>query len=80
MMKNVFKYAALNATLNRVNTSFKRYYDDLTQEKNYPAHNARNAVARRIAILTWGVLKSGKPFQPKPDWRPKEAVEKRFKK
>lgn len=77
MMKDVFKYAAVNATLSHVNTSFRRYYDFLIQEKRYPAHNARNAVARRVAVLTWGVLKSGKPFQPKPEWRPCDPVAKR---
>ena len=79
MLKEVFKWAALNATMSHTNTSFKRYYDYLLQEKKYPSHNARNAVARRVAVLTWGVLKSGKPFQPKPDWRPSEAL-KRSKK
>ena len=74
MLKEVFKWAALNATMSHTNTSFKRYYEYLIQEKNYPAHNARNAVARRVAILTWGVLKSGKPFQAKPNWRRPENV------
>jgi transposase len=81
MLKDVFKFAAVNATLDHTNTSFKRYYEHLLEEKKYPAHNARNAIARRVAILTWGVLKSGKPFQPKPDWRPRDlAVAKRSKK
>jgi transposase len=80
MMKDVFKYAAVNATLHHVNTSFKQYYDYLIREKNYPAHNARNAVARRVAILTWGVLKSGKPFEPKPDWGPPEPKKSKSRK
>jgi hypothetical protein len=79
LLKDVFKFAALNASQDRTNTSFKHYYEYLTQEKNYPTHNARNSVARRIAILTWGVLKSGKPFQPKPNWRRPENI-KRSKK
>lgn len=74
MLKEVFKWAALNATMSHTNTSFKRYYEYLIQEKRYPAHNARNAVARRVAILTWGVMKSGKPFQSKPEWRPRDRV------
>jgi len=69
MLKDVFKYAAFNATLELTTTSFKGYYEYLIQEKKYPPHNARNAVARRVAILTWGVLKSGKPFQTQPEWR-----------
>lgn len=80
MMKDVFKFAALNATQAHVNTTFKRYYEHLVQEKNYPAHNARNAIARRVAVLAWGILKSGKPFQPKPDWRPRDSVARRSKK
>ena len=32
------------------------------EEKNYPEHNARHAVARRIAVLALGVMKIGKKF------------------
>jgi transposase len=69
ILKDVFKTAALNAASDRVNHSFRRYHQYLIREKGYAAHNARNAVARRIAILTWGVLKSGKSFRPNPEWR-----------
>lgn len=77
MLKNVFKFAALNASLDRTNTSFKHYYDYLIREKNYASHNARNAVARRVAILTWGVLKSGKPFEVQNHWRKTSEIDKK---
>lgn len=81
MLKDVFKFAALNATIAASETTFRAYYEYLIQEKNYPAHNARSAVARRVALVSWGVLKSGKPFQPKPNWRKFEKVtQKRSKK
>jgi transposase len=72
MLKDVFKFAALNAVTERTNHSFSRYYDYLVGEKRYPAHNARNAVARRIAVIAFGVLKSGKPFRPNPNWKEPE--------
>jgi transposase len=69
ILKEVFKFAAIGATSCTRNSSFSRYYDYLVLEKNYPPHNARNALSRRIAILAWGVLKSGKAFKPQPNWK-----------
>jgi len=70
MLKEVFKTAALTATVDGVNHSFRHFYQYLMREKGYPEHQARHAVARRVAVLTWGVIKSGKPFKPNPEWRP----------
>ena len=46
------------------NNIFKDYYEFLLKEKKYPEHNARHALARRIAVIALGVLKSGKRFNP----------------
>lgn len=62
-LKSVFKTAALVAIEKSANNGFRDYYDFLIREKRYPEHQARHATARRIAIVTWGVLKSGKRFQ-----------------
>jgi len=40
------------------------YYDYLIQEKGYPEHNARQKACRRLAILSLGVFKSGRKYQP----------------
>ena len=62
-MKSVFKTAALACTEGRsVDSPFRKYYDYLVREKRYADYNARHAVARRIAALTLGVMKSGKKF------------------
>ena len=62
MMKSVFKTAALAAIGG--NNPFNDYYEHLICEKNYTDYNARNAVARRIATIVYGVLKSGKKYEP----------------
>jgi hypothetical protein len=41
----------------------KSYYDGLLKE-GLSDHVARHALARRIAVLAYGVLKSGKKFEP----------------
>lgn len=64
-LKSVFKIGALNAIGERSKSPFKGYYEFLIREKGYSGHKARHAVARRIAIITYGVLKSGKRFQPR---------------
>lgn len=62
-LKSVFKIGALNAIGPKSKSSFKGYYDFLIREKGYSEHKARHAVARRIAVITYGVLKSGKRFE-----------------
>lgn len=46
------------------NNDFNDYYEYLQKEKGYSDKEARNAISRRIAVLSWGVLKSGKKYQP----------------
>jgi transposase len=61
-LKSVFKTAALACMDADAKSPLKEYYDYLIFQKRYPDHNARHALARRIATLAWGVMKSGKQF------------------
>ena len=61
-MKGVFKTATLAVI--RGNNEFNDYYNKLMTEKNYPAYKARSAVAKRIASICLGVLKTGKKYKP----------------
>lgn len=61
LLKTVFKTAAL--VCSRTDDGvLKKYYEHLMKEKNFPEHQARHALARRIAALSLGVMKSGKGF------------------
>lgn len=71
-LKSVYKTASLAAICG--NNSLNDYYRYLRDEKQYPEKQARHAVARRIAILSWGVFKSGKKYQP---YRRKKVAESR---
>lgn len=62
-LKSVFKTAALACVDgNAKNGAFKAYYAHLVQKKRYSDHTTRHAMARRIATLALGVMKSGKKF------------------
>lgn len=61
-LKSVYKSGALAAIGN--NNPINDYYDYLINEKGYPPHQARQATARRLAVLSWGVFKSQKKYQP----------------
>lgn len=61
-MKSVYKSGAFAAIGG--DNPLNDYYEYLIQEKGYPAYQARHAVARRLAILSWGVFKSKKKYQP----------------
>lgn len=43
--------------------SFAKYYEQLIVEKSMPPHDARNALARKIAATVYGVLKSGNSYK-----------------
>lgn len=60
-MKCVFKTAAL-AVIGGDN-EFNDLYEHLMTDRNYPPHTARNAVSRRIAAITLGVLKTKENFK-----------------
>jgi len=61
-LKRVFKLAAQSATQEGCTNPFRMYYESLLNEKKLPEHTAQHAIARRIAVLVYGVLKSGKKF------------------
>jgi transposase len=61
-MKSVFKTAALAAIGS--NSTISEYYEHLLTEKKYTDYNARNAVARKIATITYGIMKSNKKYEP----------------
>ena len=61
-LKNVYKSGVLAAIGG--NNPINDYYKYLLEEKNYPIHNARNKACRRLAILSLGVFKSKKKYQP----------------
>ena len=62
-MKTVFKTAAMSVIYSPKPGPLKEYYEKLLVEKHLAAHQARHAVARRIAVMALGILKSKKPYQ-----------------
>lgn len=72
-LKSVFKTAALACVeAGGDKNPLRQYYDYLIKEKGRAEHNARHAIARRIAVLALGVLKTNKKF--KPNWRMKDKL------
>jgi hypothetical protein len=59
-LKGVYKLAAMSALGG--NNPMREYYDVLLA-KGIAPHHARNAVARYIARVTYGMLKHGTPYQ-----------------
>lgn len=59
-LKAVFKTAALSVVKNE--NEFRNYYQWLMKHKNYSERNARHAVARKIAITVFGVMKCKKHY------------------
>lgn len=71
--KSVFKIAAMACIhLCKEDSPFRRYYD-LLRSKGTAEYNARHAVARRIAVITLGVMKNNKPFEDRWEVKNKEA-------
>lgn len=60
-MKNVFIMAAQSAIHDRENFLQKRYHS-LLEKKSFAQHMARHNIASRLAVLSYGVLKSGREF------------------
>lgn len=61
-LKSIYKSGLLAALCG--NNPINNYYKHLILEKDYPIHNARNKACRRLAILSLGVFRSGKKYQP----------------
>ena len=60
-LKAVYKIAALAAI--RGNNPIHEYYDELLRRGVAP-HHARHQIARYIATVTYGILKTGTPYDP----------------
>lgn len=63
-LKAVFKIGALSCIAPNSKSPLRAYYLFLIQEKRYAEHIARHAVARRLAAIVYGVMKTGKRFDP----------------
>jgi len=63
ILKSVFKTASLSVIQESAKNPFRNYYKYLLKDKNYPEHHARQAVARRLAAVALGVLKSKQKFK-----------------
>lgn len=61
-LKSAYKSGVL-AAIGR-NNPINDYYNYLIKEKGYSVHNARHKACRRLAVLSLGVFKSGKKYQP----------------
>ncbi len=64
-LKTLFKMAVFSVIAQDKENPMQDYYQYLLREKGLAEHDARNAVARRIATLAYGILKSGKKFDPR---------------
>lgn len=63
-IKSVFKTAALAVINSSGENVFKEFYNYLLCTKGLADYNARHAVARKIATVAYGVMRSGKIFNP----------------
>ena len=61
-LKTVYKLAAM-AVINSKNNALRAYYEYLLAN-GVAEHNARHALARYIARVTYGMLKTGKRYRP----------------
>jgi len=60
LLKGVFQNAALASLNDKKQPAMREYYNHLLSEKKYLEGPAKNAVARRLATLSLGILKTGK--------------------
>ena len=61
-LKSVYKSGVLAAIGG--NNPINDYYEHLIQKETCPEYNARQKACRRLAVLSLGVFKSGKKYQP----------------
>lgn len=71
-LKAVYKTAAMSVVGGH--SPLRDYYDMLLK-KGKPEENARHELARRIAIITYGILKTGTKYQPYK-WRKSKSKSK----
>ena len=63
-LKQVFKMANHVVTQEGCNNPLKEFYEYLVNEKQKSPQMAKHNVARRLAVLVYGVLKTGEKFNP----------------
>ena len=63
-LKHVFKMAAQSVTRQGCNNPLKALYEYYMEENNKSPQMAKHNVSRKLAILVYGVLKSGKKYDP----------------
>ena len=63
-LKQVFKMASHIVTQDSRDNPLKEYYEYLVNERGKSPQMARHNVARRLSVLVYGVLKTGKKFDP----------------
>lgn len=74
-LKGVYVSAAVRAA--STENPLREYYEYLLKEKKLPVYNAKNALARYIARISLGIIKSGqryKPYKWREDKKEKEAA------
>lgn len=62
-LKSVYKIAAISCINAGDINPMKKYYKHLIEIKKYPEYQARHRIARTIASLTYGVLKTKKAYK-----------------
>lgn len=61
-LKGVYKSAAVRVA--STDNPLREYYEYLLNEKKLPEYNAKHAVARYIAKISLGIIKSGEKYKP----------------
>jgi hypothetical protein len=61
-LKGVYVSAAVRAA--STENPLREYYEYLLNEKKLPVYNAKNALARYIARISLGIIKSGEKYKP----------------
>lgn len=61
-LKGVYKSAAVRVA--STDNPLREYYDYLLNEKKLPEYNAKHALARYIAKISLGIIKSGEKYKP----------------
>ena len=61
-LKGVYVSAAVRVA--STENPLREYYDYLLDEKKLPVYNAKNALARYIAKISLGIIKSGERYKP----------------
>lgn len=61
-LKSVYVSAAVR--VGSTENPLREYYDYLLNEKKLPEYNAKNALARYIAKISLGIIKSGEKYKP----------------